>query len=127
MYSNGEIVGTSLYITGSKNRIVTIGDGKKVCLGAYETATPYFGDIGSDKTDSNGYCKIEIENIFSQTIEMDDYKVFIQECGDGKLYVEKYDKYFLVKGTPDLDFDWEMKAIQKGYKNVRLQEKEENK
>ena len=117
----------SLDVTGSKNRVVTIDNGKQVRLGAYETTTPYFGDIGSNKTDKNGYCKIEIEDIFSQTIEKDDYKVFIQECGEGHLYIEKYKDYFEVKGTPNLDFDWEIKAIQKGYKNVRLQEKESDK
>ena len=122
-----EIRTPNLYVSGSKNRVVEIDNGKKVCLGAYETATPYFGDIGSNKTDKDGVCKIEIENIFSQTIETDDYKVFIQECGDGRLYVEKHDNYFLVKGTPNLDFDWEIKAIQKGYKDVRLKEMEERK
>lgn len=112
----------NLRVYGSKNRIVEIENNKKVLLNAYETATPYFGDIGSDKTNKNGYCKIYIEDIFSQTIENDDYKVFIQECGDGHLYVKKYNNYFEVIGTPNLDFDYEIKAIQKGYKNIRLKE-----
>lgn len=115
----------SLTVTGSKNRAVKINNGEYVLLNAYETATPYFGDIGSNKTDENGYCKIDIEEIFSQTIELEDYKVFIQECGNGQLYVEKHDGYFEVKGTPNLEFDWELKAIQKGYKNTRLEIKEE--
>ena len=109
-------------VSGNKHRVVEIENGKYVRLSAYETATPYFGDIGSDKTDKNGHCKIRIEDIFSQTIENDDYKVFIQECGEGHLYVKKYGNYFEVIGTPNLDFDWEIKAIQKGYKNVRLKE-----
>ena len=108
-----------LYVYGSKNRVVKTDNGD-ILLNAYETATPYFGDIGSDTTDENGECIIYIEDLFKQTIENDDYKVFIQECGNGRLYVEKYDNYFIVKGTPNLDFDWEIKAIQKGYKNTRL-------
>ncbi len=111
-----------LYVSGSKNRVVDIDDGKRVLLNAYETATPYFGDIGSDKTNENGICKINIEEIFSQTIEFKDYKVFIQKCGEGDLYVKKYDKYFEVIGTPNLDFDWELKAVQKGFLNTRLEE-----
>ena len=111
----------SLYVSGTKNRVVDIGD-KKVLMNAYETPTPYFADIGSNETDSNGYCKIEIEEIFAKTIENDDYKVFIQECGEGKLYIEKHETYFEVKGTPNLKFDWEIKAIQKGFKNVRMEE-----
>lgn len=119
-----DLYSTNLVVTGSKNRAVKINNGEYVLLNAYETATPYFGDIGSNKTDKNGYCKIDIEEIFSQTIELEDYKVFIQECGNGQLYVEKHDGYFEVKGTPNLEFDWELKAVQKGYKNTRLEIKE---
>lgn len=118
---NGSGIRTpSLTVTGTKNRAVKMDDGSYVLLNAYETATPYFGDIGSNKTNENGYCKIEIETIFKQTIELEDYKIFIQECGEGKLYVNKKEEYFEVLGTPNLDFDWEIKAIQKGYATTRL-------
>lgn len=123
--SEGNIDCRNLLVRETKARIVEIDNGTIVGLNAYETATPYFGDIGSNKTDSNGYCRIDIENIFSQTIEKEDYKVFIQECGEGNLYVIKKENYFEVKGTPNLDFDWELKAIQKGYKGVRLKEYKE--
>lgn len=115
-----QISTSNLTVTGSKNRAVKIDNNSYVLLNAYETATPYFGDIGSNKTDNNGYCRIEIEDVFKRTIEMEDYKVFIQECGNGKLYVKKQNNYFEVLGTPNLDFDWEIKAIQKGYKDTRL-------
>lgn len=118
--SAGGITTPSLAVTGSKNRAVKIDDNSYVLLNAYETATPYFGDIGSNKTDDKGYCKIEIENVFKETVELEDYKVFIQECGEGRLYVKKQDDYFEVFGTPNLEFDWEIKAIQKGYKDTRL-------
>lgn len=125
---NGEIecFGT-LYVQGAKNRVVTTENYGKRLLNAYETAVPYFGDLGSNKTDENGYCKIKIEDIFKETIELNDYKVFIQECGEGKLYVKKHDNYFEVIGTANLDFDWELKAIQKGYANVRLTERNDKK
>ena len=118
-----EIYG-NLTVTGTKNRVVTIDDGTQVKLNAYETATPYFADIGSDKTDSNGECRIDIEEIFKQTIEVDTFKVFLQELGEGKLWVEKHEDYFIVKGTPNLEFDYEIKAIQKGYANTRLEKHE---
>lgn len=120
-YGNAFIQG-DLTVSGTKNRLVTTDNYGNRLLNAYETATPYFGDIGSDTTDENGYCKINIEDIFKETIELENYKVFIQECGDGKLYVKKYKDYFEVIGTPNLDFDWEIKAVQKGYKDVRLKE-----
>jgi hypothetical protein len=113
-----------LLVTGSKNRVVELDNGDKVKLNAYETTTPYFADIGSGKTNAKGECIIEIDKTFSQTIEKDTYKVFIQELGDGKLWVEKYDDYFIVKGTPKLEFDYEIKAIQKGYKDTRLEKVE---
>ena len=112
----------NLTVFGTKNRAVKTKDNKVILLNAYETATPYFGDIGSNITDENGYCKIEIEDIFKETIELENYKVFIQECGDGKLYVKKHEDHFEVIGTPNLEFDWELKAIQKGYKDIRLKE-----
>ena len=118
----GEIQCSKLLCSGEKDRVVTTENYGKRLLNAYETATPYFGDIGSNITDENGYCKIIIEDIFKETIELDDYKVFIQECGDGKLYVKKYKDYFEVIGPPNLEFDWEIKAIQKGYRDIRLKE-----
>lgn len=125
MYQTEMTVNGNLTVTGTKNRLVTTENYGKRLLNAYETATPYFGDIGSDKTDENGYCKIEIEDIFKETIELDNYKVFIQECGEGYLYVKKYAEYFEVHGTPNLEFDWEIKALQKGYSTTRLEERKE--
>ncbi len=115
-----------LYVSGSKNRVVEV-NGKKLLMNAYETPAPYFGDIGSNQTDNNGYCKIYIDKLFKETIEDDDYKVFIQECGEGNLYVKKSKEYFEVMGTKNLNFDWEIKAIQKGYKQTRLKELKEMK
>ena len=112
-----------LTVEGTKNRLVTTENYGKRLLNAYEPTTPYFGDIGSNMTNGNGYCKIQIEDIFKETIELENYKVFVQECGDGKLYVKKYKEYFEIIGTPNLEFDWEIKAIQKGYKDIRLKEK----
>lgn len=117
-------VNGNLEVTGTKNRVVEIDDGSKVKLNAYETTTPYFADIGSDKTNKNGECRIDIEEIFKQTIELENYKVFIQENGEGKLWVEKHEDYFIVKGTPNLEFDYEIKAIQKGYATTRLEKYE---
>ena len=116
----------NLQVTGTKNRIVETNEGE-VALSAYETAVPYFGDIGSGKTDKSGQCKIEIDKTFIQTIDVDSYKVFIQELGKGNLYVEKHKDYFIVKGESNLEFDYEIKAIQKGYSDTRLTKVERSK
>lgn len=48
----------NLYVGGTKNRSVTTQHYGSVCLSAYETATPYFGDIGSGICDESGLCYI---------------------------------------------------------------------
>lgn len=117
----------NLNVKGTKNRVVKTNSYGYRLLNAYETATPFFGDIGTNKTNAEGYCKIDIENIFKETIETDDYKVFIQKNGEGTLYVKKYAEYFEVIGSPNLIFDWEIKGTQKGYKDIRLKKFEEEK
>lgn len=111
---------------GTKNRAVkTKGYGTRL-LGAYETPTPYFGDI-SRSTKSyktiNGECKVFLEEIFKETISDEGYQVFISKYGRGDIWVDKRNKdYFVVKSDEDIEFSWEIKAIQKGYEENRLEE-----
>ena len=51
------------------------------------------------------------------------YQVFLQKCGQGDLWVkEKHATHFIVEGTPNLSFDWEVKARQAGFENTRLED-----
>lgn len=119
--SLGYAKASSLMVYGSKSRAVKTEHYGTRLMNAYETPTPYFGDIGSDTTNENGECIIGMEEIFKETIDLrDGYKVFIQECGNGRLWVEKSDNYFTVKGEPNLAFDWEIKAPQRDYIDTRL-------
>lgn len=116
-------IGGSLSVTGEKNRIIDTENydtRKQYC---YETATPYFGDIGSGCTDNTGKCYIDIDDIFSETVNIGvEYQVFLQKEGQGDIWVEeKTDSYFVVKGTENLKFSWEIKAIQKDYEFERLE------
>ena len=117
------IIGGSLSVAGTKNRIIDTENydtRKQYC---YETATPYFGDIGSGCTDNTGKCYIDIDDIFSETVNIGvEYQVFLQKEGQGDIWVEeKTDSYFVVKGTENLKFSWEIKAIQKDYEFERLE------
>lgn len=123
----------NLYVNGSsKNRVVTTEDFGDVCLSAYETATPYFGDIGSGVCDSDGLCYIYLDDIFKQTVlENCDYYIFLQSYSDSNVYpLEKHSDYFVIKGKPNARFDWEVKCRQKGTETSRLDsiciESEEN-
>lgn len=116
-------IGGSLSVTGTKNRIIDTENydtRKQYC---YETATPYFGDIGSGCTDNTGKCYIDINDIFSETVNTGvEYQVFLQKEGQGDIWVEeKTDSYFVVRGTENLKFSWEIKAIQKDYEFERLE------
>lgn len=116
-------IGGSLSVAGTKNRIIDTENydtRKQYC---YETATPYFGDIGSGCTDNTGKCYIDINDIFSETVNTSvEYQVFLQKEGQGDIWVEeKTDSYFVVKGTENLKFSWEIKAIQKDYEFERLE------
>lgn len=116
-------IGGSLSVAGTKNRIIDTENydtRKQYC---YETAIPYFGDIGSGCTDNTGKCYIDINDIFSETVNTGvEYQVFLQKEGQGDIWVEeKTDSYFVVKGTENLKFSWEIKAIQKDYEFERLE------
>lgn len=113
-----------LYVIGTKERIVKTDNYSDRGLYCYETPTPIFGDIGTGKTDENGVCYVEIDDIFCETVRTDmEYSVFLQKEGNGDIWVDsKESAYFVVRGTPNLSFSWEIKAIQKGFETLRLEE-----
>lgn len=114
---------STLSVSGSKSRIASTDDYGKRLLFCYETPTPEFGDIGSGTTDADGLCYVSIDDIFAETASTSAaYQVFLQKCGQGDLWVEeKRPTHFVVRGTPSLAFDWEVKARQTGFENLRLE------
>lgn len=116
-------VGGGLGVVGSKNALHITRDGVRATP-AYETAESYLGDIGCNETDDNCQVIIEIETLFSDTVNTVDYEyqVFLQSYGEGRVYVDKRKPfYFVVKSTlPDTKFAWEIKAKRRGYEEDRL-------
>lgn len=110
--------------TGTKNRVVPTENYSNRLQYCYETASPMFGDIGEGLTDENGECIVEIGDIFTETVTTRiEYQVFLQKEGKGDLWIEKKEEnYFIVHGTPNLKFAWELKAKQKDYEYVNLEE-----
>lgn len=117
IYANG-----SIGCGGSKPRVVHTENYGYRQMNAYETPTPYFGDIGEGKLNSEGECIIYIDEIFSETVNLDvKYQVFLQKYGQGDIWVERREAdHFVVKGTPKLKFGWELKAVQLNYEYMRL-------
>lgn len=114
-------------VSGTKSRLAstaTYGDRLLYC---YETPSPMFGDVGEGKTDETGKCYIFIDDIFAETIDSScSYQVFLQPYGQGECYVsERTPSYFVVEGKEELSFGWEIKAVQRKYDTVRLEEPKE--
>lgn len=117
-------VSGSFNVGGTKSRIVDTKNYNTRKLYCYETASPYFGDIGHGIIGNDGLCYIDIDCIFAETIDtIQNYNVFLQSYSDKQVYVyqKEYD-FFVVKGTPNTEFDWEIKAKQVDYKMERLDE-----
>ena len=113
-----------LNVSGTKSRLIRSDDGD-FSLHAYETTTPYFGDIGTGMINSSGYDIVPIDYLFKNTIDTDaEYCVFLQKEGNGDLWVDEKDPlFFIVKGTPELKYSWELKAVQKDYGTIYMNEK----
>lgn len=118
------VVAGALMVTGTKPRLVETPNYGKRLNYCYETPTPLFGDIGEAQLDSDGICYVDIDDIFSETIELrQEYQVFLQKEGEGDCWIaEKQKRYFVIKGTPNLKVAWELKAKQRDYDMIRLEQ-----
>lgn len=109
--------------SGEKSRIVDTENYSNRKLYSYELPTPMFGDIGEGITDQNGECYVSFDDVFLESVNSNcEYQVFLQKEGQGDLWVEeKASRYFLVKGTENLKFAWEVKVKQRNYEYERLE------
>lgn len=106
---------------GTKNRIIETEDYGQRTLYSYETPSPMFGDVGEGVISDDGFCYVKIDPTFQETISTSQYQVFLQAYGDGKCYVrERKNSYFVVAGTPGMEFGWELKGKQIDYTQLRL-------
>lgn len=122
--SSGNARFSSLYVdpSGVKSKIAATKNYGERLFYCYETPKPYFGDIGEAVLDENGICYIQIDDIFYETVNTScNYQVFLQKYGQGDLWVkERTPTRFIVEGTPNLSFAWELKARQAGFEYERL-------
>lgn len=127
-YSDLEIHGNFIVSDGTKSKVISTKNYGNRLLYCYEMPSPMFGDIGHAIIGSDGLCYIELESIFEETIaSYIQYYVFLQSYNEKQPYVlEKFNTYFVVKGEPDTEFDWEVKAKQKDYTFERLEETSDN-
>ena len=116
----------NLEVRGTKSRVARTENFSDRLLYCYEPPTPMFGDLGCGKTNDRGIAIVDIDPAFSETINSGiEYQVFLQKEGDGDIWIaEKDTEFFMVRGTPNLKFSWELKCIQKNFEHLRLDEKE---
>ena len=111
----------SLTATETKSRVVDADQYGERLLYCYETPSPLFGDVGEGQISEDGMCFVWLDPVLAQAITTDRYQVFLQKYGEGDAYVsERKPGYFIVKGTPGLDFGWELKAKQADFDQKRL-------
>ena len=113
---------SNLTVKGTKNRAVSTPDYSDRLLYCYETPSPLFGDVGEGVIGEDGKCFIAIDPIFAETVTLKQYQVFLQKYGAGECCVsERKGAYFVVEGTPNLSFGWELKAKQADFDQIRLE------
>ena len=116
----------NLTVSGSdKQRQVKTNNFGNRGLYCYEMPSPIFGDVGHGVIGEDGLCYVDIDQIFFETIDsVQSYQVFLQSYSESNVYVvEKQPQYFVVKGLPNTEFDWELKAKQLDAHSKRLEEK----
>ena len=85
---------------------------------------PMFSDIGEGAIDETGKCIVYLDDVFIETVDTEClYQVSLQAYGKGNCWLSKREpNYFVVEGTKDMTFGWEIKAVQRGYVNVRAEQ-----
>ena len=109
-------------VMGKKNAVHVTRDGIRATP-AYETAESYLGDIGGNYTREDCEVWVDIEKLFSDTVNTDiAYHVFLQAYDDAHFWVAelKPDKFLIKSDKPMARFAWELKAKRRGYENDRL-------
>lgn len=122
VHHNNVVIDGFLSVKGQKNRLVATENFGDRLLNAYETAECYFGDINEAIIGEDGEVKVELDEVFLATVNTTEtYHVFLTKYGEGDCYVsERHEKYFVIKGTPNLSVGFEIKAKQRGYEKERL-------
>lgn len=117
------VVDGTVTIKGGKQAAVDTSQGI-LAVSAYETAKTYFGDLGSATTGSDKKAIIGIDRIFNETVNTElEYQVFITPYSNARFWVEqRKPHYFVVESDqPNASFGWELKALRKGFENIRLE------
>ena len=113
--------------SGTKAAVVDTQDYGRRKLYAMESPEVWFEDFGSG-TLVDGVATVAIEPIFAETVNLEEYHVFLTPLGDCHgLYVAaktsiSFEVRELGSGTSNVSFDYRIVAQRLGYEDVRLEE-----
>jgi hypothetical protein len=113
--------------SGSSSSVVDVDNGaRKIALYSVQAPQNWFEDLGSGQL-SHGSTVVHLEPVFAQTVNSGlEYHVFLTPNGDCKgLYASRksptsFEVHELGGGTSNVEFDYRVVALRKGYENVRL-------
>lgn len=119
----------SLTVKGTKNRVVTTQNYGNRLMNAIESTYAVFEDFGTAITNEKGYCAVDLDPIFLETVNTDyPYQCFLTPFSDdlsARINISYKGKTaFSVIGTPNTVFDWRIVARQRGYENTRMEVQE---
>lgn len=125
--SNGHTrVFGSLFVSGSKNAVVNLRDGRSVLLYATESPDSWFEDFGTVRL-RNGRAVVRIDKTFAETANVEmPYMVFLTPGGDCRgLYVirrtaTQFEVRELRNGRSNITFDFRIVARRRGYEQARF-------
>ena len=123
---SGNLAANSLSITGTKNNVVKLSEGRTVLFYANESPEYWFEDFGT-VTLIRGRAIVKIDPTFAEaTNTAINYKVFLTPNGrtSGLYVVRKNATTFEVRengrGKSNISFDYRIVAKRRGYENLRF-------
>jgi hypothetical protein len=111
--------------SGTKSAVVDTADYGRRKLYAVESPEVWLEDFGA-ATLADGWTVVTIDPLFAQTVNLEDYHVFLTPLGEcNGLYVAtktatSFEVRELGGGTSDVAFDYRLIAKRLGYEDVRL-------
>lgn len=121
-FSDNVTVLGDLFVTGTKNRIVTTNFGD-IKMNAVESADCRFTDEGQITLDEDGKATIFFDTVWLKTVntELPYHIQLTPYCEVSPWIVKEYPDKCVVAGMPNTKVNWHVSAIQKGYENIRLE------
>lgn len=113
------------FFANSKSAITNTVSYGEIITYCDESPNHVFTDRGKGLLDSNGVCYVFIEDVFKELVNTSNLNYWVQLTGTrtSNVYLEDtYPDYFIVKGEPNNEFNWQISAERIGTEYMRYNE-----